>query len=206
LQALRAAHNRSLEVLAEAEARLKDETAAKAGRDEKAQQVGLALFWRDHSNAQVQRLKHGRCCTCGVKHTSAISSLQANQWLLGAAVQHLGSMPVPSMSDPQWPPHCITFCVGAPGLQAIEERAAAAALAARQLAATVTIQAAWRGFKVRPAQRHGCLAIPKACTVKRENLSQPGFLLLVLARSVTHVTPQYCDCCQILAGLRPDHG
>lgn len=39
LQALQAAHNRSLEVLAEAEARLKDEAAAKAGRDAKAQQV-----------------------------------------------------------------------------------------------------------------------------------------------------------------------
>lgn len=38
-QALRAAHNRSLEMLAEAEARLKEEAAAKAVRDEKAQQV-----------------------------------------------------------------------------------------------------------------------------------------------------------------------
>lgn len=38
-QALRAAHNRSLDVLAEAEARLKDEAAAKAVRDAKAQQV-----------------------------------------------------------------------------------------------------------------------------------------------------------------------
>lgn len=35
-----------------------------------------------------------------------------------------------------------------PLLQEAEEHAAAAELAARQLAATVTIQAAWRGFKV----------------------------------------------------------
>lgn len=38
-QALRAAHNRSLEMLAEVEARLKEEAAAKAVRDEKEQQV-----------------------------------------------------------------------------------------------------------------------------------------------------------------------
>jgi prephenate dehydratase len=34
-------------------------------------------------------------------------------------------------------------------LQAADEKAAAAALAARQLAAVIRIQAAWRGFKVR---------------------------------------------------------
>jgi hypothetical protein len=39
MQALRAAHNRSLEVLAEAEARLQEEQAAKAGRVAKAQQA-----------------------------------------------------------------------------------------------------------------------------------------------------------------------
>jgi hypothetical protein len=56
LQALRAAHNRSLEVLVDGEARLKDETAAKAGRDEKERQVGLLLCWKDHSNRHMRRL------------------------------------------------------------------------------------------------------------------------------------------------------
>lgn len=39
MQVLRAAHNRSLEVLAEAEARLKEEASAKAAYDLRAQQV-----------------------------------------------------------------------------------------------------------------------------------------------------------------------
>lgn len=44
LQVLRAAHNRSLEVMSEAEARLQDEVSAKAARDAKAQQVTLEGF------------------------------------------------------------------------------------------------------------------------------------------------------------------
>lgn len=107
LQALRAAHNRSLEVLAEAEARLQDEQAAKAGRVAKAQQEA-------------------------------------------------------------------------------EEKAAAAALGAKQLAAAIQIQAAWRGFKVGPGG---------GCTLHSSSQTRPvsGTLSLVRAvmRVIMRAVPQY---------------
>jgi hypothetical protein len=54
-QALRAATKRSLEVLAEAEARLREEEAAKEARDAKAQEVSCCCWWLGHALSAQQR-------------------------------------------------------------------------------------------------------------------------------------------------------
>jgi hypothetical protein len=64
-QALRAAHNRSLEMLADAEARLREEAAAKAVRDEKEQQVrhSSGTIREDHNLLINRRLTALSCST-----------------------------------------------------------------------------------------------------------------------------------------------
>jgi hypothetical protein len=75
-------------------------------------------------------------------------------------------------------------------LQAAEEKAAAAALAARQLAAVIRIQAAWRGFKVCAPVR-----FPTRATITPQALVMPTAVATASLSNRRAIYSQHCLLC-----------